>query len=93
MAGERDLADSGQVLSARPVIVFVEPRLVAVEVAARMLGISAWSVRQLIATDELPTMTLGRRILIPVAQLDAWLTARLATADAAHTADTDEEAA
>lgn len=77
MVGERDLAESGQVLTGRSVIVAVEPRLVAVDVAARMLGISAWTVRQLIAGDGLPTMTLGRRVLVPVAQLDAWLERRL----------------
>jgi excisionase family DNA binding protein len=41
--------------------------------AGSYLGISFWSVRTLIIRGELPIVRMGRRILIDVHDLDAWI--------------------
>lgn len=41
--------------------------------AATLLGVSRWLVQQQIACGGLPSVRLGRRILIPRARLLAWL--------------------
>jgi excisionase family DNA binding protein len=69
----RALADSGQALDTRHVVVQIEPRLVSVTVAARIYGLSVRTIEQLIADDGFPTVRIGRRVLIPVAQADRWI--------------------
>ena len=67
------LADSGQaVFDPREVFIAIEPRLVSVAVAARIYGVSVSTLRDLIA-DGFPTIRIGRRVLIPVAQADRWI--------------------
>lgn len=68
----RALASSGQVLDARQVVVAIEPRLLSVPVAADVYGISETTLRALIA-DGFPSVRLGRRVLVPVAQADRWI--------------------
>jgi excisionase family DNA binding protein len=46
---------------------------VTVEEAAQLLGIGRQSAYQAARTGELPTIKLGRRLLVPRAQLDAML--------------------
>lgn len=67
---------SGQVpVSAEttPVVVRMEPLLVGVPEAGRMHGISAKSVRRMITAGELPSVLLGGRRLLGVADLAAWV--------------------
>jgi excisionase family DNA binding protein len=40
---------------------------------AELLGISRWLVQQAVRDSSLPSVRVGRRILIPRVQLDAWL--------------------
>ncbi len=40
---------------------------------AQLLGISRWLVQQCVRDGSLPSVRVGRRILIPRARLDAWL--------------------
>lgn len=40
---------------------------------AELLGISRWLVQQAVRDGSLPSVRVGRRILIPKVQLDAWL--------------------
>lgn len=58
------------------VSVRIEPLLVGVEDAGRMLGVSAKTVRRMIAAGELPSVLVGpgkgRRLLV-VADLRAWV--------------------
>jgi excisionase family DNA binding protein len=67
------LADSGQAFDARQVVVAIEPRLLSIAVAADVYGISETTLRALIADDGFPTVRIGRRVLIPVAQADRWI--------------------
>ena len=50
---------------------------------ADLLGISRWLVQQAVRAGALPSVRVGRRILIPRARLDAWLSGNVAvpTAD------------
>jgi excisionase family DNA binding protein len=78
MEGEPDEAD----MSA------VERLTVTVTQAAVMLGISRTSAYERVRRDEIPTVRLGRRLLVPKARLLAML-----DADSADPATTEEEAA
>ena len=50
-----------------------------VEEAARLLGIGRSLAYELVATGDLPSIRLGRRILIPRAAVDALLTSASAS--------------
>ena len=50
-----------------------EPRLLSQQEAARYLGISYWTVRDLVFRREIPFIKIGRRILIDRLDLDAYL--------------------
>ena len=50
-----------------------EQRLFSIEEAAAYLGISPRSVRTFIAASRLPTIRLGRRVLLDREQLDKWI--------------------
>lgn len=52
-------------LSERPTLTVAE--------TAELLGISRWLVQQAVREGALPSLRLGRRILIPRARLQAWL--------------------
>lgn len=47
------------------------PLLLSVPDAARLLGVSATLLRSLIATGEVPTVRLGRRVLVAYRDLQA----------------------
>lgn len=49
----------------------VRPRLVDVHGAGAYLGISSWTVRELVWTKKLPEVRIGRRLLFDVRDLDA----------------------
>lgn len=51
----------------------VEARLISEEEAARYLGISKWTVRNLRFRGDLPTTKIGRRILLDRQDLEAYL--------------------
>ena len=56
-------------------VVRIEPVLVGVEDAGRMLGVSAKSIRRMIADGELPSVLVGPgkgRRLLSVVDLSAW---------------------
>jgi|BarGraNGADG00312_1021997.scaffolds.fasta_scaffold21240_2 excisionase family DNA binding protein len=46
---------------------------------AELLGISRWLVQQAVRDSSLPSVRVGRRILIPRVQLDAWLSGQLSS--------------
>lgn len=50
-----------------------ERRTISVEEAGRLLGLSRASSYQAAATGELPTIKIGRRLLVPRAKLAALL--------------------
>lgn len=49
----------------------VAPRLFSLNRSAEYLGVSYWTVRDYIFRGELPSVKLGRRVLIDVRDLDA----------------------
>ena len=51
----------------------LEPRLLSQHEAARYLGISYWTVRDLVFRREIPFIRIGRRILVDHLDLDAYL--------------------
>jgi excisionase family DNA binding protein len=50
-----------------------EQRLLSQQDAAAYLGISYWTVRDLVFRRELPFVKIGRRILVDRVDLDAYL--------------------
>ena len=50
-----------------------EPRVLSQQDAANYLGISYWTVRDLVFRHELPFVKIGRRILVDRLDLDAYL--------------------
>jgi excisionase family DNA binding protein len=50
-----------------------EPLLVSVKDAARLLGIGRDAAYSLVREGTLPSIRLGRRILIPRGALEAWV--------------------
>jgi excisionase family DNA binding protein len=74
----RAIALSGQALDRSDVIVAIEPRLLGVEVAALVYDISADTIAELQDAGELPVLRIGRRRLVPVRAMDAWIDAQLA---------------
>ena len=50
---------------------------------AELLGISRWLVQQAVRDGSLPSVRVGRRILIPRLRLEAWLDGSGAAADTA----------
>ena len=57
----------------------VRPRLLSVRQAAAYLGISHWTVRELVWKGELPEVRLGRRLLLDLRDLDRLIEARKKT--------------
>lgn len=53
----------------------VWPRTVAV-VAAEAMGVGETMMRELVARREVPTVTAGRRVLVPVKALQDWIEQR-----------------
>ena len=50
-----------------------EPRLLSQQAAACYLGISYWTVRDLVFRRELPCVKIGRRILVDRMDLEVYL--------------------
>lgn len=73
-----ELADTGQVFDRRRVTIQIEPRLVSTEIAAGIYGISARLIEKLIADDGFPSVRIGHRLLVPIAQADRWIESRSA---------------
>jgi excisionase family DNA binding protein len=55
---------------------------------ADLLGISRWLVQQAVRDGSLPSMRVGRRILIPKVQLDALLAGTASAPAVGETSDT-----
>lgn len=55
------------------------PLTYTVPQAAALLGISPWTYYEAIKKNELPYRKIGRRIVVPRVQLEAWLTRQGAT--------------
>ena len=51
----------------------IEPRLLSQHEAAHYLGISYWTVRDLMFRRKLPFVKMGRRILVDRSDLDAYV--------------------
>jgi excisionase family DNA binding protein len=54
----------------------VEPRLLSIKDAARVLGVGVSSVWLLIADGKLKAIRVGRRRLVPVEAIDAFIRTR-----------------
>ena len=54
---------------------------VSVEEAADMLGVGRSIAYQLSRSDGFPTVRIGRRVLVPLAELRAWLAERAGKGD------------
>jgi len=79
----RSVALSGQVLHrSDDVIVAIEPRLIGLEVAALVYDLSADTIAALQDAGEMPVVRIGKRRLVPVKAVDAWI-ASLASGQAA----------
>lgn len=59
----------------------VDRPTLSVTETADLLGISRWLVQQAVRDGSLPSVRVGRRILIPRVQLDALLAGRSAAPD------------
>ncbi len=69
--------DAGEVLTdRREVHVVIEPRVLGIEVAARVYSLSADTIARLQDQEGLPLIRVGTRRLVPVAAADAWFAAR-----------------
>lgn len=53
-----------------------EPLTYSVPEAAVLVGVSTWSMYEAIKRGELPARKVGRRIVVPRVQLEAWLAGR-----------------
>lgn len=51
----------------------IEPRLLSQQEGARYLGISYWTLRDLVFRRELPFVKIGRRILVDRKDLESYL--------------------
>ena len=49
------------------------PRLLTLKAAAAYLSCSLWAIRELVWNRELPHIRIGRRVLIPREDLDAFI--------------------
>lgn len=77
---KRSLASSGQVArNGRDVHVLIEPRNIALEVAAEVYGVSADFIVKLQDQEGHPVIRQGTRRLVPVRLADAWWEARATT--------------
>lgn len=61
------------VLRSRDVTVAIEPRAVTVEVAATIYGLSESQLRRLIADGVFPARRSRGRVVVIVAEADAWV--------------------
>lgn len=71
---DAELVNSGQLLVRRPgdVVVQIEPRLVSVDIAGEIYGVSADTIVRLQDDEGLPVVRIGKRRLVPIAAADAW---------------------
>ncbi len=51
----------------------IQPRLLSQQDAASYLGISYWTIRDLVFRRDIPFVRIGRRILVDRVDLDAYL--------------------
>ncbi len=65
----------------------MEPLLISVADASRVLGLSTSTVGSLAAAGTIPSLRIGKRVLLPVKALEEWIEGRLAEdADRYHAA-------
>ena len=53
--------------------IILEPRLLSQHEAARYLGISYWTVRDLVFRRDIPCVKIGRRVLVDRLDLNVYL--------------------
>lgn len=81
---KRSQAETGQVLvRTSDVHVVIRPRVIGLEVAALVYGISADVIARLQDTEGFPMIRQGRRRLVPVAHADAWFEERVTSSSPA----------
>lgn len=51
-------------------ITAVQPRLYPVKIAAQLLGVSIWTVRQAAYKGEVASAKIGAKLLIPASEID-----------------------
>ncbi len=51
----------------------LQPRLLSYEAATRYLSLSYWTVRHMVVEGHIPHIKSGKRVLIDVQDLDAWI--------------------
>jgi hypothetical protein len=75
----RRRTDSPDVLVRRrdEVQVVIEPRVIGLEVATAVYGLSADTLRRLQDEEGMPVIKMGARRLVPVAATDEWFAARI----------------
>jgi excisionase family DNA binding protein len=66
----------------RPAVA-IEPRALDLATAAAVYAIGENTLRDLIEREGFPHLRVGNRVVIPVAQADAWLAARTTGAEVA----------
>lgn len=65
----------------------MEPLLISVADASRVLGLSTSTISSLAAAGTIPSLRIGKRVLLPVKALEEWIEGRLAEdADRYHAA-------
>lgn len=62
-------------MSAVTMTEFTAPLTVSVQEAAQMLGISTWLYYEKVKTGDVPFIKIGRRIRVPLVQLERFLQA------------------
>jgi len=50
-----------------------QPRLLSIEAAASYIGVSKWTLRDLIFRGDIPCVRIKRRLLVDVLDLDAYI--------------------
>ena len=59
----------------------INPRLISVAEAAVYFSVSHWTIRDLIASGELPAVRIGRRLLLKKEDVDQFIEARTERAE------------
>lgn len=70
-----------------------EMELISISQLSQQLGISRRSIDRFIERGELPSLKLGRRRLVRLADVSAWLDGHIATASAGPAHDAADEVA
>ena len=53
----------------------LEQRLYSITIAAKYLGLSPWTIREMIWRGDLPSVRMGRRVMLDLQDLDRYIAA------------------